>query len=91
MTRRSRKVRHIEDISTYKELTEVRAQIRGRMRYAERRLADDIEDTFSIDNLLGLVAPRGSFAWRIVEGIDMGLATIRGVVKAVEYFRERRR
>jgi hypothetical protein len=90
MTRRSRKVRHIGDISTHRELTEMRERLTAKIRTAERRLAYDIEDTFSVDNLLELVAPPGSFVWRIVDGIRMGLATVRGVVNAIDYFRENR-
>ena len=91
MARRNRKIRHISDISTHRQLCEARESLDRKLWYVEQRLADDLADTFSPESLLELIAPPGSAADRFIGNIRMGMATLRGVVNAVEYFSSRRR
>lgn len=90
MARRNRKVRYLDEISSFKELREARREIDRRLRYAEEKLADDVVETFSVENLLSIIAPPGSAADRLVGSIGTGLATVRGVINAIQMFRSRR-
>jgi hypothetical protein len=85
------KLRYFSDIKTQKELREVRRELELREWYAGEKFIDNASDTFSMDNLLSIVAPPGSAADRVVGGIGTGIATVRGIMNAVQMFRGRRR
>jgi hypothetical protein len=70
-------------------LREVREALQGRILYAEQRLADDFEETFSLENLIDLVAPPGSFLDRAIGWFEDAFAAVRGVMGAFDYFRRR--
>lgn len=91
MARRFNRVRRIGDIASHRELREVQDRLRARIWYAEQRLVDDFEATFSAENLLDMIAPPGSVLDRIVGWAETGFATARGIFGAVESFRKRRR
>ncbi len=90
MARRDRTVRNPRDIRNLGELRQMRREVEIKLWYAEERLADGIADTFSVDNLLSLFAPPGSVGDRIVGGFSTGLATIRGIINAIQMFQSRR-
>ena len=89
MARGNRKTRYLSEISSLKELREARREIDMKLWYTGEKLADDVAETFSVDNLLSIIAPPGSVADRIVGGMSTGLATVRGIINAVQMFRSR--
>ncbi len=78
------------DIASHRELREVQDRIRVRIWYAEQRFVEGVEETFSAENLLEMIAPPGSLLDRIVGWAETGFATARGIFSAVEHFRRRR-
>jgi hypothetical protein len=91
MARKIIKIRYLSDISSVGELREARRELELRTWYAERKLEDDIEETFTLDNMLSIFAPPGSLPDRILCGIGTGVATIRGIGNAFRMFRGRGR
>ncbi len=89
MAGRDRIVRGPRDIRRLAELRQMRREVDIELRYAGEKLADDVAGTFSVDNLLSIIAPPGSVADRIVGGLSTGLATVRGVMNAIQIFRNR--
>jgi hypothetical protein len=87
--KKNRRVRSFSEISTYRELREVRTRLDMKLWYAEQRLSDRLVRAFSAENLLSLIAPPGSLIDNIIVGIGKGMATVRGVLNAIDYFRGR--
>lgn len=87
----SRKRRDYADISSMEELREVRRWVDMKLWYTEEKLSDDVREGLSADNLMYIIAPPGSAAERVIDGVTTGLATVRGVINAIGVIRERHR
>lgn len=85
MARRIRTARYLNDIGTARALREARRDIDTRLWYAEDRFVERTASTFSVDNLISLIAPPGSLTDRLVGGVSSGLATIRGIMSYIRY------
>lgn len=82
-----RKIRNLSKISSLRELREARRIVDLKLWYTEQKISDDISGTFSVNNLLSLIAPEGSTADRIINGMTTGLATVRGIVNGIRRIR----
>jgi hypothetical protein len=71
--------RYLSEISTAAQLREARRELEIREWFARDRLAGDLVDTFTVDNLLSIVAPPGSVVERIIGGVGTGIAAVRGI------------
>ncbi len=89
MAQRDRTIRTPRDIRRLAELRQMRREVDIKLWYAGEKLAGDVAYTFSVDNLLSIIAPPGSVGDRIVGGFSTGLATVRGVMNAIQMFRSR--
>lgn len=90
MARRNRRrVRYLSDISSLSELRQARREVDLKLWYAGEKLTDDLSDTFSVDNLMSIIAPPGSLTEKIIDGFSMGLTTLRGIINAIGLFRGR--
>jgi hypothetical protein len=83
MAREIKKTRRLSEISSLAELREARRELALREWYARERLTRDVRDTFSFDNLLSIVAPRGSFLERAIGSVGSGFTVAQGVVRAI--------
>lgn len=89
MARRNRRARYLSEISSLNELREARREVGIKLWYAEEKLAGDAAETFSVDNLMSIIAPPGSVTDRIFGGMTTGIATVRGILNAIQMFRGR--
>jgi hypothetical protein len=83
MAREIKNTRRLSDISSLSELREVRRELAIREWLARERLEKDVRDTFSFDNLLSLIAPRGSFLDRAIGSVGSGFTVAQGVIRAI--------
>ncbi len=74
MARESRTATPLSDIRSMRALREARREFELREMFARRRLEADIRDTFTLDNLFGMVSPPGSLLSRVLGGVGTGLA-----------------
>jgi hypothetical protein len=80
MGREIRRARYLSEIRSVRELKEARVELELREWFARERLEADVYDTFTLDNLVSMVAPPGSWLNRVIGGVGTGLATVQGVV-----------
>jgi hypothetical protein len=80
MGREIRRARYLSEIRSVRELKEARVELELREWFARERLEADVYDTFTLDNLVSIVAPPGSWLYRVIGGVGTGLATVQGVV-----------
>jgi hypothetical protein len=80
MGREIRKLHYLSEISTAAELRAARGELEVREWFASRRLVDDAIDTFTIENLISVVAPPGSLVDRVIGGIGTGIAAAQGIL-----------
>ena len=71
------KRRYLSDIATMKELREARRELEMKRWYFEKVLTQRFRTTFSVDNLISIVVPPGSFIERAIGWIETGMAVIR--------------
>jgi hypothetical protein len=90
MKRKNRRVRYLDEISSYDELSKARREVRAKVWRAEERLADSAAGAFSFDNLISIIAPSGSLIDRLIGSFETGLATVRGIINGITVFRNRR-
>ncbi len=83
MAREIRRARYLSEISSVRELREARVELELRELFARRRLESDIYDTFTLDNLIGMVAPPGSILDRVIGGVGTGFAAVQGVMGVI--------
>jgi hypothetical protein len=88
---RNRRVRYLDEISSYAELTQARRDVQVKIRSAEQELAESAGEAFSLDNLLSIVAPPGSVLDSLIGSIDTGIATVRGIINGIALFRRKKR
>ncbi len=79
MAREIRRARYLSEISSVRELREARRELELREWFARERLEADIYETFTLDNLVAMVAPPGSMLDRVIGGVGTGLAAAQGV------------
>lgn len=77
MAREISKRRYLSDIATMKELREARKELEMKTWYFERVLTERFYATFSVDNLISIVVPPGSFIERAIGWIETGMAIVR--------------
>lgn len=89
MARNREKIRRngLHKIGSYNELRMIRREIDMELWYIENKLADDVAEAFSFNNLVSLVAPRGSVVDRMASGVSSGLAVVRGFFKGLKAIR----
>jgi hypothetical protein len=75
-----RQARYLSEINTAAELRAARQELEIRQWFAAERLAADVEDTFTFDNLLSLVAPPGSVVDRVIGGVGTGFTALQGLL-----------
>jgi hypothetical protein len=92
MTRRNRnrRVRYLDEISSYDELIQARRDVQTQMWMAEEELAESAGEVFSVDNILSIIAPPGSMIDSLIGSFESGLATVRGIINGIALFRNRR-
>lgn len=83
MKRGIRNTRSLGGIRSVRELREVRREMELRELFARERLTEDVAETFSVGNLLSLVAPPGSVAGRMIGGVGTGFAALQGILGVV--------
>ncbi len=74
-----RRARYLSEISSVRELKEARRELELREWFARERLEADIYDTFTLDNLVSMVAPPGSILDRVIGGVGTGFAAVQGI------------
>ncbi len=80
MAREIRRARYLSEISSVRELREARRELELREWFARERLEADIYETFTLDNLVAMVAPPGSILDRVIGGVGTGFAVVQGVL-----------
>ena len=85
-----RKARYLSEIRTVGELREARRELEIREWFAKERLIEDTYNTFTLDNLLSIVAPPGSLVDRIIGGVGTGFTAIQGIMGVIGSFLGRR-
>ncbi len=65
------------------QLREARREMELREFFARERLLADVADTFTLDNLLSMVAPPGSLVERVISGVGTGFAALQGIIGVV--------
>jgi hypothetical protein len=80
MGRVIRTTKYLSEISSVRELREARTELELREWFARERLASDVYDTLTWDNLLSMVAPPGSLFDRVIGGVGTGLAATQGIL-----------
>jgi hypothetical protein len=74
-----RRAHYLSEIDTAAQLREARRELEIREWFARERLAEDAADTFTVDNLLSIVAPPGSLVDRVIGGVGTGIAAAQGL------------
>jgi hypothetical protein len=80
MTHEIRRAHYLSEINNAAELREARHEIEFREWFAARRLTEDAYDFFTLENLVSIVAPPGSFIGRMIDGVGTGIAAAQGVL-----------
>lgn len=83
MGREIRKVRYLSEISSVRELRQARRELEIREWFARERLIEDTYATFSLENLLSIVAPPGSVIDRVIGGVGTGFSVVQAVIGAI--------
>ncbi len=83
MGRGIRQTRYLSEIRSVRELREAKRELELRDFFARERLAEDVAETFSVGNLLSLVAPPGSVVNRMMGGMETGLSAVQAVLGVV--------
>lgn len=81
-----KKARYLSEISTVAELKEARRELELREWFAGERLAEDIAETFTLENMISIVAPPGSVLDRVIGGVGTGFTAIQGIMGVVGSF-----
>ncbi|MDR1671193.1 MAG: phage holin family protein [Alistipes sp.] len=69
----------LRKIDTVAELRGVRRELEVREEFAAERLAWDVSETLSPDNLIAMIAPPGSLVDRVIGGIGSGLTAVQAL------------
>jgi hypothetical protein len=80
MTHEIRRAHYLSEINNAAELREARHEIEFREWFAARQLTEDAYDFFTLENLVSIVAPPGSFIGRMIDGVGTGIAAAQGVL-----------
>lgn len=83
MGREIRKARYLSEISTVAGLKEARRELHIREWFARERLIEDVYDTFTLENLISVVAPPGSLIDRVIGGVGTGFTAFQGIIGVV--------
>ncbi len=81
-----RSARYLSEISTVRELKEARRELELREWFARERLAEDVAGTFTLSNLLSIVAPEGSLVDRMIGSVGTGVSVAQGIFGLIGSF-----
>ena len=81
-----RRARYLSEISTVRELKEARRELELREWFARERLAEDVAGTFTLGNLLSIVAPEGSLVDRMIGRVGTGITVAQGIFGLIGSF-----